>query len=287
MSAEWDDGPTWADPSELKESPPFSTFFAIPPSVLDALTSEMRAEGYAARYPIEVWRQRNVIVDGHTRRQAAIRAGVSEVPVFFLDFDDEASALAYMVKTQVQRRNLTEAEILRYVKTVHKPKGQGKRTDLALSQAKSGKASESTAATLGVGRDKVEKALLVASDPEATRAVEAGEKTINAAAKEVAEKKRRERKPKAPPEPVQVPEPGPVVVEDVKVEAELDVKKAVPPDYEAIGEEAGKKVGEFLRRTLDELPEEARGECVFAMTMILSPLMRKYEITLGGVAGGA
>jgi hypothetical protein len=298
MSAEWDDGPTWADPSELKESPPFSTLFAIPPSVLDALTSEMRAEGYAARYPIEVWRQRNVIVDGHTRRQAAIRAGVSEVPVFFLDFDDEASALAYMVKTQVQRRNLTESEILRYVKAVHKPKPKGgdrgnQHTGGKVAKAgnqaiaREGKASEATAETLGVGRDKVEKALLVASDPEATRAVEAGEKTINAAAKEVAEKRRRERKPKPPPEPVQVPEPEPAVVEDVKVEAELDVKETAPPDYEAIGEEAGRRLGDLVRSTIDGLPEESRGDCVFVVGACLGPYLRRYDVKIGGVNDGA
>jgi hypothetical protein len=87
---------------------------------------------------------------------------------------------------QRSRRNLTESEILRYVKAVHKPKPKGGDrgnqhtggkvaipTDVGIDKSKN-PGAESTAATLGVNRGKVEKALLVASDPEATKAVEAG-----------------------------------------------------------------------------------------------------------------
>jgi hypothetical protein len=293
MDTEWEDGPVWMAPVDLQVSPPFSALFAIPSPVLDALTSEMRAEGYAARYPIEVWRQRNVIVDGHTRRQAAIRAGVSEVPVFFLDFDDEASALAYMVKTQVQRRNLTESEILRYVKAVHKPKPKGgdrgnQHTGGKVAKAgnqaiaREGKASEATAETLGVGRDKVEKALLVASDPEATKAVEAGEKTINAAAKEVAEKKREARPPKlkAVPAPAPEREPEAMATEEVK----LDPAPKTRAHYAALAEAAAKQVESHITGTLERLPEPARGMFVCELGMAVVPLLRNYGVTVEGVS---
>lgn len=285
MSADWDDGPTWADPSELQESPPFSTLFAIAPGVLDAIAARMKTEGFRLSHPIEVWRQRNVILDGHTRRQAAIRAGLAEVPVMFLDFDDERAAIAYAVANQRDRRNLTAAEVAACILAVdrRKPRGgdrKSKESNSSVGEIDRTPTHVETAKVVGVSPKTVERVRAVADakdeHPDIYQDLMEGRASIREAERRVAEKK-RPPKPKPAPEPVE-PEP----VAEVEPPPEPTVA-----DYDAMGEAAGKRVGEYLRRTLDELPEQARGECVFAMTMILSPLMRRYEITLGGAGNGS
>jgi ParB-like chromosome segregation protein Spo0J len=282
MDTEWEDGPVWMAPADLQVSPAFSKLFAIAPAVLGLIVDRMRREGYIRHHPIEVWRQQNVILDGHTRRKAAITAGVSEVPVVFLDFDTEAEAKSYARLNQRSRRNLTEAEILALVEAEHKTKGRGKRTDLAANEAKSGKAAESTAAAIGVSRSKVERALAVLADPEAREAVERGETTISAAATEVAKKKREARPPKlkAVPEPAPEREPEAKVTEEVK----LDPAPKTRAHYAALAEAAAKQVEAHITGTLERLPEPARGMFVCELGMAVVPLLRNYGVTVEGVS---
>ena len=66
-----------------------------------------------------------MVVDGHTRLQAAMDLGLEEVPVHKKSFPDEDAALEYAIHNQRHRRNLTEAEILRCIEAVDKRRDRG------------------------------------------------------------------------------------------------------------------------------------------------------------------
>jgi len=170
--------------SELEIRAPFKTLFPVKPRVLDAIIADMQAHGYDAGQPIHVWG--DTVVDGHTRYQAAVEAGLERVPVHPHAFADEAAALEYAIHNQRDRRNLTDADILRCVAALDQRKPQGQRTDLAQSCAKSGKSAEQTAELLGVSSRKVEqtRTVLDHADEPTRQAVERGEKTLNTAYRE-------------------------------------------------------------------------------------------------------
>jgi ParB-like chromosome segregation protein Spo0J len=171
--------------SELEIRVPFKTLFPVKPKDLDAITEDIQANGYDLSEPIHVWG--DTVVDGHTRLQAALEAGLDRVPVYPHDFPDEDAALAYAIGKQRRRRNLTDAEILRAVDLLDQRKRQGERTDLASSDAKSGKSAAATAEMLGVSQTKVERARSVLDHADAATqdAVARGETTIQAAYREV------------------------------------------------------------------------------------------------------
>ena len=87
-----------------------------------------------------------------------------------------ARGLRASIKRQRDRRNLTDAELLKCIEVVDKRKRQGERTDLAPPDAKleTGKSSEDTASLLGISPRKVERARTVIdhATPETKAGVE-------------------------------------------------------------------------------------------------------------------
>ncbi len=96
---------------EIGTRRPFKDYFVINPVVLSAIKKDMEDNRYDATTPIILWGDEHVVVDGHTRLQAARDAGLKEVDVCIMDFDSETDALKYMVHCQQDRRNLSDAEI--------------------------------------------------------------------------------------------------------------------------------------------------------------------------------
>ena len=91
---------------------PFKDLFSINLATLKAIESDMKQYGYDESAPIVLWREGNVVIDGHTRLQAARNIGLKEVNVCLGDFDEQ-TALEYAIHNQRDRRNLTDAEIFR------------------------------------------------------------------------------------------------------------------------------------------------------------------------------
>ena len=60
---------------------------------LDAIRSSIERFGF--RDPIGIWGKKNIIVEGHGRRQAAIAMGIKEVPCIRLDDMTDAERKAY------------------------------------------------------------------------------------------------------------------------------------------------------------------------------------------------
>jgi len=177
--------------TELKSKPPFSELFDIDEKILNTITENMTRKGFDLSQPIVIWYDKRLVIDGHTRLKAAINAGLKEVAIYQTNFQSEEEALAYAIHNQRNRRNLTQAEILKCIEKVDQLKQQGKRTDLASSDAKltPGKSAEHTAKIVGVSQATVERARTVLSDPEEKAVVLQGKKSISRASQEAKAKR--------------------------------------------------------------------------------------------------
>lgn len=176
--------------SELRKDSRIQPFRRIP-EVFKAIRESMAEDGWDQAEPLVAWN--GLIVDGNTRFDAAVSAGLTKAWVVDREFPDVLSAFDYAVKRQRERRNLTSAEILNAVKVRDKLKPAGRKPESASEDANSnGKSAAETAAVLGVSQATVERARTVLADPDAAAAVEAGEKTITGAATEIRERKKVE-----------------------------------------------------------------------------------------------
>jgi ParB family chromosome partitioning protein len=190
-------------PSDLVTRPPFSDLFSVRPKLQETIAQSMREKGFDPSKPINVWRQENTVVDGHTRHGAAIDAGI-KVLVCYHDFKDEDEAMDYAISNQRDRRNLSDAELFSLIQAVDKRRKRG--GDTKSETARKSKASreafdppaktaEATAKTIGTSRSKVEKARAIIGHAEKTgdvtelHAVKAGRLSIHRAAKSVGAKK--------------------------------------------------------------------------------------------------
>lgn len=175
----------------IKTAEPFKSLFPISPNILSAISESIIHSGYDASKPVVIWSKTGVLLDGHTRLEASKQAGLAAIPACMMDFDTEDDAFDYAVRQQRDRRNLTDADILRLVMVCDKRRKTGPNNS-ATSVAKPERSSTDTAAKIGTNRGKIERARQVLSqaDEETKAAVMNGEKSINAAAKEVAEKKK-------------------------------------------------------------------------------------------------
>lgn len=196
-----------SDPEELRTAEPFESLFPIDPGTKAEIAESMKDRGYDPAHPVSVWRQRCVVVDGHTRRLAAIETGIREISVCFHDFADEEEALKYAIDCQRKRRNITNAEILRCIKAVDARKRRGAEPGGRGNQHTGGKASadalpddtrksaEVTARIVGVSPKTVERARSIIDhakeDPSIEQAVLDGKESIRMAERRVADKKKK------------------------------------------------------------------------------------------------
>jgi hypothetical protein len=197
-----------ANPKTLKFKSPFSKLFVRTPAMVEAIAASIKAEGFRLAEPVVCWD--GVVIDGHTRIEAARLAGCGNVYGVSINFPDEQAAIEYAIARQRNRRNLTEAELLRCVleldkrKTAGRPSGEKLPQDCGNSEDRHERTSASTtAATLGISPRKVEQARTVLDHaPEPVKAaVQAGEMSINAAYRETQAARRAETAPEPPAEP--------------------------------------------------------------------------------------
>ena len=180
--------PVWT----LKTAEPFCNLFPIRPTVLSEIIEDMNKNGFDACHPIIVWNM--TVVDGHTRLRAAIAAGIETIPIVCRRFADEDEALEYAIKTQRNRRNLTDGELLQCLQKLDFRKKVG-RPEKSSSTPR-GNTSKLMATTLGISVTKVEK-LRAISDygtDEVKDALRRGEYTINGAYQAVMAPRRKQPK---------------------------------------------------------------------------------------------
>jgi hypothetical protein len=96
------------DPKEVKTHDAFEDALTIDKKLLQEITNDMGLNGYRPSEPIFMgtWpgQEEPVVVDGHTRRQAAIAAGVPQVPVVIERFHSFKVASEEFAKSQTKRR---------------------------------------------------------------------------------------------------------------------------------------------------------------------------------------
>jgi ParB family chromosome partitioning protein len=186
--------------SEIKTDSQLAGMFTIKAEILASIVKSMRESGYDKSQPLVLWKGKGVVIDGHTRLQAALEAGISEIPVEEKEFATFEDAKLYAYRRQAERRNLSPAEILAAAAELqHKDSRDG-----------TGRASEILAKTLGVSSSTVKHAQTVAHEapPEIIDEVKRNNMTINEAYRLTKGKPDRQSK--------------------VKAEADMDVEKPVP-----------------------------------------------------------
>lgn len=201
----------WVSIDRLETDPDLSSLFPIESSQLEAVYKSIVEDGFSEAEPISVW-QNYIIVDGHTRLEAAKKAGESRVFIYNHDFADKREALEYAIARQRDRRNLTKKQIdsfvARAIAALDRVGKSGERTDLASPEARlqsntrSGKSAAATAervsnlANLSVSRATVERArkVLKEGNEEIKEKLLSGEVSPSAAYRAVVTPKPRSTK---------------------------------------------------------------------------------------------
>jgi protein gp37 len=189
---------------EIKTQEPFNSIFDINDAILQAIKENMEEQGYDEALPIVLWG--NIVIDGHTRLEAAKQAGIKDIPVVQYEFKSERHALEYAIHNQRNRRNLTQAEILRCIEALDKRQKRGgdrKSKEFKnqifgtknLIQEQKEPSHKKTAEILGVGSSTVSNArtILDSDNEEIKNKVIVGEISIDKAAGEL-RKEKKERK---------------------------------------------------------------------------------------------
>ena len=97
--------------------PEFEKMLAMDESVVTAMTESMKTEGFKSGHELHVWlyNGKKILIDGHTRRYCAIKAGLSEVPCIVHHFDTLEEAKKFAIREQTDRRNLSGEALLQAV----------------------------------------------------------------------------------------------------------------------------------------------------------------------------
>ena len=242
---------------QITKTEPFASLFTIKAEVFEAIKADMAVNGFDPSKPVNVWKQPDgprVLIDGYTRVRAAEELGLLRVTAYEKTFTSEAEALAYAIHTQKDRRNLSDAELLRLIGLVDQ-RQEGFRSAIAAFEANGGKSMKTadiTAEAIGTSRAKVERARAVLADPDEALAVRNGEKTIHQAAQEIRTKRASNSTPRA-----------------------VDAKK--PPknkmtEADAIAE--GYRIISCLKTLARNDPEESRRDAYKSATSILCQALK-------------
>lgn len=183
-----------ADTAGLKTREPFDTLFPIKEDTLAAIRQDMETNGFDPVFPIVVWEEEAVVVDGHTRFTAARDLGLENVPVVRKSFDSEDDAILYSFHIQRNRRNMSDEDILKclaLLDDIHNTGDAGDDAEDAPKQTRKA-VNEARAKELGISAGKVDKArkVLEHGDEEIRDQVQSGEKSINQAFNDIQESRR-------------------------------------------------------------------------------------------------
>lgn len=170
------------DVDAIKKGTPFKQLFPIKPDVLATITKDMELNGYDNSQPVIIWKETNLLIDGHTRSKAAKEANINRVPAVYYSFPDVDSALKYAYGLQFKRRNIDDSDRFSFAEQYLNNIVQGSK--------KSGWKKQELAEILTVSMTTAQKFLSVinrATDKD-KEAVKSGAITINTAYKKLLSK---------------------------------------------------------------------------------------------------
>lgn len=162
---------------DIELIPEFEKLLAMDDSVVSAMTDSMKTEGFKPGLELHIWAHAGklILIDGHTRRLCAIKAGLTSVPCIIHHFETLEDAKKFAIREQTDRRNLNGEALLQAVANFNFEKGRGNTGD------EKGKASEIIGKQLGVSSKTVEKARVVLKEAseEQKEAIRKEELSVN------------------------------------------------------------------------------------------------------------
>ena len=159
--------------SEIKINPELAAVYDKEEKILNAIAKSIESSGYDEAEPVVVWKETGEIVDGHSRYEGAIRAHLYEIPVVEKSFNSLEEAKAYTEHRQLDRRNLTQAEIYERAVALE---------DVSIKTGE-GRSSEKLAGKLGISASTIQHARTVEkkASPDVKEKLKNNEMTINQA----------------------------------------------------------------------------------------------------------
>jgi hypothetical protein len=214
-SSEADSSPLqFIDPREVKTHPRFKGLLSIDEDLAESLSADMTVEGYFLSQPVVLGRwpgqEDLVLIDGHTRVAAAIKAGVQKIPYSVETFDGIEGALEYIAKVQTHRRPTDDWVLYQLITELDclMERGGDRKSEQAKSKGPDGPletrhatSAERTAALVGCSGRTVKRARRIRKDgtAEILEALKNREMTINQAEQAVASKDKTHHKTETEP----------------------------------------------------------------------------------------
>jgi|GEM_PF-1284057 len=164
---------------KIEEDKRFKSLFTIDGNLLQRIADSMKLDNFDNSQPLHIWYMKDaegnehyILIDGYTRMQAAILAGLKSVPYFKHQFNNFEDAYRYALKLQVNRRNLEGIDLLKNI---------GELMGSDYIQGIKGNKNEAIGKELGVSEKTVERAHKVrtkASQDQIDR-IELGKSSVN------------------------------------------------------------------------------------------------------------
>jgi len=207
----------WLHPDELQVAEPFVSLFPIDPRERESIKQSIIEDGYNDSPPLIGWKEKGVLIDGHTRRDVCGELR-QQVLVEWRSYPTLLAALKDALKQQTNRRNLSRdgAAMLRAVKIVddeykkqrggtganqYTGKSADRSRDLSATHKESHEPAKQAfcengsapivASIVGCGTATVNRVRAVLEDPEETEAVLTNKKSIKKAASDARAKKNK------------------------------------------------------------------------------------------------
>ncbi|MBO7637827.1 MAG: ParB-like nuclease domain-containing protein [Treponema sp.] len=170
----------------VKTDPEFENLFLQDKENIDSIAEKIKAEGFSDAHPLIIWKEKDILVDGHTRLKAARKAGCFQVPVMYESFASREEALQAAMDEQIQRRNLSDNELMTAVEKYTELYGEEKVKYIR----------KKLTSLTGKSKSTVERAMAIAQDEEAVKDVKNGA-SISGAYNKLMERKHPKEKNKS------------------------------------------------------------------------------------------
>jgi len=111
----------------IKTAEPFRSLFPRDEDRVRMLVREMNEVGYDRAFPVIIWEQKNVVLDGHNRLEAAKKSDNvgGKVWACYVKLADEERAVEYALQCQGLRRNLSGWDIYHAVRAMDNRRNRG------------------------------------------------------------------------------------------------------------------------------------------------------------------
>ncbi len=179
---------------KIEEHEQFKKQFEMHEDVLHRIIDDMKEHEYDGSQPVHIWHQFDddgkehyYLIDGYTRVTAARTVGLKTVPYYEHEFKTYDEALHYVLHLQLDRRNLSESEKLKFLREL---------MGSEYIQNYEGLKAQAIADELGISTRSAQRAIAVeqnATDEQKAR-IENNEATINQIYNETVKEKKAAKK---------------------------------------------------------------------------------------------